>query len=88
MCERKVQEKLYSLCFIQLVEIRSTLERKVQEGFSKEEIRAQLEIVNALFGLAAGAAVRLEMEPRDSDIIVRLVDGIADMLNWNASSQQ
>lgn len=46
---------LYTLCLAQLNDIKTRLQQGL--SFTKEEAQAQLKIVDAVFNLAAGAAI-------------------------------
>lgn len=83
MCERDTQEFLYTLCYNQLAEMRSKIDKRVPKEFLKEEVNAQLQIANAIFEQAAGAAVKLEMKPRDYEPIKMVMTEIEEILTWN-----
>lgn len=82
MSEFRKNELLYTLCFVHLTEMRNRLQRRTTL-FNKEEGKAQLEIANAIYALAAGAAVKIRMPWESSDVLVKLMQEIEDIIIWN-----
>lgn len=77
------EDILFTLCFIQLQEIKDRLYNRNPFNPSKEETIARLKIVDSLFELAAGAAIKREMKRGSTRALVELVENIRDRLEWN-----
>lgn len=75
---------LFSLCYIQLLEIKNRLDGRRPLSPTHDEAHAQLKIVECLFELAAGAAVRKKLGREQTKALVELVEEIRDWLEWNA----
>lgn len=73
---------LYNVCYTNLLEIRMRT-KKYQEYPTKAEALAQLAICEAIFELAAGAAVRQKMKKYLTDALVQLKQEIDDYFEWN-----
>lgn len=74
---------LYALCFSQLTETRVRLLRRQPRRYSREEIRAEMLLVDRIYETASGAAVTLEWKDEETRPLVNLVEYIRDLLEWN-----
>lgn len=82
--ESRVDNYVYTLCVLQLREMRNRLTKRTNKGFSAAETVAQLKIAHHLFGLAAAAVVKQKMPWAISNDLVMIVQDIEDVMQWNA----
>lgn len=74
-------DMLVILCHQHLLDIKNRLQARRAFRPTKEEARAQLQIVEKLFELAAGAAVTRNMRKSSIRPIIQVVDDLTFMLN-------
>lgn len=85
MSEYTINDILYTLCYTQLLEIRSNLKKRAKYQFTREQCEAQKKIIRSLFELAAGAAMSNRMRWTTTDALVALVREVEDIMEWNMS---
>lgn len=88
MSQRSSDDILFSLCFLQLTNMMEGFKRRRPFYPSKAEVTAQLKIINCLYELASGAAVRNDLEKQYTAPLVTLVDELTDLLEWNTNNQK
>lgn len=85
MSQRTSDDLLFTFCIMHLEHIKKGFKDQRPFEPSKAEAQAHLKIINSLYELAAGAAVRNRLKKRFTDALVELHDELVDLIEWNVN---